>query len=150
MTRVANLFNASYRVMPMNILITGANRGIGLALARIYAERGDTVFACCRNPSQAEQLRELATTRPGKIVALDVRNDDSVAALAMSLSTPIDVLINNAGIIGHPGERQTATSMDFDMWAEIFNVNTLGPVRVMQAMLPQLKRAAHAGSVAKV
>jgi len=127
-----------------NILITGANRGIGLALTRIYAQRGDAVFACCRTPSRAEELQALARTQSVSVLALDVADTDAVAAGARALAdATIDTLINNAGLIGQPREHQTATHMDFAMWAELLNVNTLGPVRVMQAFLPQLKRSAH-------
>ena len=128
-----------------NILITGANRGIGLALARIYAQRGDTVFAGCRTPSRAAELHALARTRSVEVLQLDVTDAASVAACAHALSSArLDTLINNAAIIGQPRERQSATSMDFALWAEILNVNTLGPVRVMQALLPQLKRSTQA------
>jgi NAD(P)-dependent dehydrogenase (short-subunit alcohol dehydrogenase family) len=134
-----------------HVLITGANRGIGLALTNIYAQRGDTVLACCRAPEQARELQSLAKTHAVQVLPLAVDNEASVAALAKALSsTAIDTLINNAGIIGQPGERQTATTMDFSMWAEILNINTLGPVRVMQALLPQLKRSKHAHGLAKV
>jgi NAD(P)-dependent dehydrogenase (short-subunit alcohol dehydrogenase family) len=127
------------------ILITGANRGIGLALTQIYAQRGDAVLACCRVPSRAEELQALAERHPVKVLQLDVADPASVAACAQIFSSEtIDTLINNAGIIGPPRERQTATSMDFSMWAEMLNINTLGPVRVMQAWMPQLKRAARA------
>lgn len=125
-----------------NVLITGANRGIGLALANLYARRGDTVFACCRTPREAQQLQALARSHPVEVVPLDVSDGDSVAALAIRLGdTPIDTLINNAGVSGGPSARQTATSMDFTAWARALDVNTLGPVRVMQALLPALKRS---------
>jgi NAD(P)-dependent dehydrogenase (short-subunit alcohol dehydrogenase family) len=133
------------------VLITGANRGIGFALTKIYAQRGDTVFACCRAPNQTEQLHSLAKTSAVQVIELRVDDDSSVAELAQKLTgTAIDTLINNAGIIGQPGEHQTATTMDFSMWAQILSINTMGPVRVMQAMLPQLKRAARANEIAKV
>jgi NAD(P)-dependent dehydrogenase (short-subunit alcohol dehydrogenase family) len=128
-----------------SILITGANRGVGLALTRIYAQRGDAVFACCRAPSRAEELQALATMHSVQVLELDVTDAASVAARAQALSSQtIDTLINNAGIIGQPRVRQTATSMDFAMWAEILDTNTMGPVRVMQALVPQLKRSAQA------
>jgi NAD(P)-dependent dehydrogenase (short-subunit alcohol dehydrogenase family) len=125
-----------------NVLITGANRGIGLALATAYAQRGDSVFACCRTPSKADALQALAQRHTVSVVPLDVGNDESVAALVTLLATaPIDTLINNAGVNGGPGEQQTAASMNFAAWADALNVNTLGPVRVMQALLPALKRS---------
>ena len=126
-----------------NIVITGSNRGIGLALANLYAKRGDTVFACCRTPGKAKELQALATSHSVRVVALDVADDRSVAALAKTV-TAVDTLINNAGVSGGPPEQQTAASMNFSAWADTFNVNALGPVRVMQALLPALKRSANA------
>ena len=128
-----------------NVVITGANRGVGLALARIFAQRGDAVFACCRAPQRAQELAALARSCSVRVLPLDVADAASVAACADALAgETIDTLINNAGILGQPRERQTAHSMDFAMWAEILQANTLGPVRVMQALLPQLKRSARA------
>src|SRR5262245_11387876 len=115
-----------------NILITGASRGIGLALTRLYAQRGDTVLACCRSPSRAEELQALAQEHSVRPLQLDVADADSVAAHARALADEtIDTLINNAGIIGQPRERQSARSMDFALWSEILSINTFGPVRVM-------------------
>jgi NAD(P)-dependent dehydrogenase (short-subunit alcohol dehydrogenase family) len=127
------------------VVITGSNRGIGLALATVYAQRGDTVFACCRTPSKATELQALAKKHSVTVVALDVGDDKSVAALAKQIgSAPVDTLINNAGVGGGRPEQQTATSMDFAAWAQTFNVNAMGPVRVMQALLPALKRSRNA------
>ncbi|HYM34143.1 MAG TPA: SDR family oxidoreductase [Steroidobacteraceae bacterium] len=124
------------------VLITGANRGIGLALTKLYAQRGDMVLACCRTPNKAEQLQALAKSYSVKVLPLSVDDDQSVTALSQQLSdSTIDVLINNAGINGGPRDKQTATTMDFSAWANAFNVNTMGPVRVMQSLLPQLKRS---------
>jgi NAD(P)-dependent dehydrogenase (short-subunit alcohol dehydrogenase family) len=125
-----------------NVLITGANRGIGLALANVYARRGDSVFACCRTPAKAEALQALAKDHSVIVLSLDVGNDESVAALPSLLATaPVDILINNAGVNGGPGEQQTAASMNFAAWAEALHVNSMGPVRVLQALLPALKRS---------
>lgn len=125
-----------------NVVITGANRGIGLALANLYALRGDRVFACCREPSRATSLQALANSHALTVLPVDVGDDASVAALAKALGdTPVDVLINNAGVSGGPLEQQTATHMDFGAWATAFNVNSIGPVRVLQALLPALRRA---------
>jgi NAD(P)-dependent dehydrogenase (short-subunit alcohol dehydrogenase family) len=125
-----------------NVVITGANRGIGLALAELYAKRGDTVFASCRTPAQAAELHTLAKSHALAVLPLDVRDGASVAALVEALAErPVDILINNAGVSGGPLERQTAMEIDFAAWADAFDVNSMGPVRVMQALLPALKRA---------
>merc|ERR1719446_1104538 len=82
------------------VLITGANRGLGLGFAAAFSAAGAQVIACCRTPSQAEQLRAL---EPAPIVLeLDVASEESVAALPDLLKaagiTSLDVLVNNAGI----------------------------------------------------
>ncbi len=123
------------------VLITGANRGVGLELVKQYAGRGDTVIACCRDPDAAEALAGI----PGEveIMALEVTDADSVAALAERLAgRPVDILVNNAGVLGPAYEAQTAWNMDFDGWAEAFAVNTMGPVRVMHALMPNLRASA--------
>jgi NAD(P)-dependent dehydrogenase (short-subunit alcohol dehydrogenase family) len=128
--------------MMSNVVITGANRGIGFALAGLYAARGAKVFACCRAPSEAKDLATLARLHVLTVLPVDVSDDASVAALGAALgATPVDVLINNAGVSGGPLEQQTATRMDFATWADTFNVNSIGPVRVLHALLPALKRA---------
>jgi NAD(P)-dependent dehydrogenase (short-subunit alcohol dehydrogenase family) len=128
-----------------NVLITGANKGIGLELTRIYAAAGDTVYACCRNPGAAAELAELADTADVRVVEVAVSNAESVAGLAAGLEgVTIDVLINNAGMSGPAYDQQNAQAMDFDGWAETFAVNTMAPVRVMQALLANLRRSDNA------
>ncbi|MEE4299428.1 MAG: SDR family oxidoreductase [Pseudomonadales bacterium] len=123
-----------------NVLITGANRGIGLELVKRYAADGHRVFACCRVPAEANVLSELAGTHDAvSIHGVQIVDGDSVAALAASLEgTPIDVLVNNAGA-NRPAEEQSLTSMDYDAWAELFAVNAMAPLRVLQAFLPALE-----------
>lgn len=114
------------------IVITGANRGIGLALAEAYAKRGDEVIAVCRKSS-----RELAATGAEVIDGIDVADDRSVTRLAKSLGgRMIDVLINNAGIHRSDGLGR----MNWDGIREQFETNALGPIRVTEALLPNLKR----------
>lgn len=123
-------------------LITGATRGIGLALATLCTERGDTVVATARDTKAAPQLLALAARFPDRItlLPLDVTHDTSVAILAHSLhGRTIDVLINNAGIIGP--DRQSTLDMDFPGFLETLNTNTLGPLRVTQAIMPLLKKS---------
>jgi NAD(P)-dependent dehydrogenase (short-subunit alcohol dehydrogenase family) len=120
------------------VLVTGANRGIGLELVRLLLERGDTVFAACRDPDRAADLQALAQSSLAlTVLAIDVTDPASIsAAVAQVDGAPLDILINNAGIIGP--KRQSSTDMDFDGWLETFSVNTLGPLRVLQAFLPNL------------
>ena len=120
------------------ILITGTNRGIGLELVKRFAAAGHKVLACCRNPDAATALQAIK----GDVTRLPLAVDDaaSVAALASMLKgQAIDLLINNAGVLGPDYADQTATKMDFEGWARAFEINTMGPVRVMQALLPNLK-----------
>jgi len=118
------------------ILIAGANRGIGLELARQYAAEGHDVIRCMRGTDKAGET--IGETWP-----LDVTDDASVAALAKALEgRPIDLLIANAGVIGP--ERQSATEMDFPGFLAALDVNVLGPLRVVQALLPNLRAAGQA------
>jgi NAD(P)-dependent dehydrogenase (short-subunit alcohol dehydrogenase family) len=113
-----------------------------LALAKVYADRGDTVFACCRRPREAADLQTLAGGHSVHVVPLDVADPAAVAALAARVAgAHVDTLINNAGVSGGPPEQQTATSMNFAAWTDAFAVNALGPVRVLQALLPALARS---------
>jgi NAD(P)-dependent dehydrogenase (short-subunit alcohol dehydrogenase family) len=128
-----------------NVLITGANRGIGLELARAYLQGGDRVFACCRSLGSTDTLNELAAASGGKLTvhAMDVGDGESIAAAAREVGdTPIDILINNAGILG--GNPQTLEAIDFDAWMEAFKVMTIGPFRVVRTFLPNLQAAAAA------
>lgn len=127
------------------ILITGANRGIGLHMAQQYAARGDQVIACCRDPQKAPELSALDNVR---VEAVEVGDSASVAALKDRLGDmPIDVVINNAGMAGPGPEQQNAQQMDFDGWAETFNINTMAPLRVLQALRPNLAKGTNPKAV---
>ena len=123
-------------------LITGANRGIGLALVKAYAGRRDKVFACIRATSDRGDLDAFARAKPNwvEIIEMDVSDPAQIGRVRRKLEAePIDVLINNAGV-GGP-ERQSAADMDFDGLEETLRVNTLAPLRVALAFLPNVKAA---------
>lgn len=121
------------------VLVTGANRGLGLAFVRQYAGENWQVIAACRDVAQAHELQLLAAQYPAlQLATLDVTADASVAALAARYaSQPVDVLLNNAGIYGNLG-RQTLGTLNFDEGERVFQVNALGALRVSQAFLPQV------------
>lgn len=116
------------------VLITGANRGLGLEFARQYAAAGWTVIGTARRPAQADELRALNV----EILALDVMDEDSIAALAAVLEgRAIDMLINNAGIFPRVSE---ISKVDANDYRQTLMVNTLGPALVTQALLPNLRQ----------
>lgn len=123
------------------ILITGANRGIGLEMTRQYIERGDHVFATCRQPDSATALHELAATHPDRVrvIALDVTSDESVQAAHDAVrehTAQIDILVNNAGQLRHEADFAAMTP---DTMQHLFNVNAVAVLRVSQAFLDMVK-----------
>ena len=119
------------------VLITGANRGIGLEFARTFAADGWTVHACCRQPDKAAALKALA----GDVAVhrLDVTDGLQVAGLARELADrPIDLLLNNAGIYG---PRTGFGETDYDEWAPVFRVNTMAPLRMAERFVAQVARS---------
>lgn len=124
------------------ILITGANRGIGLALVKAYAGRRDKVFATIRATSDRFELDALVKAMPKwiEVIEMDVADPAEIGRARRRLEAePIDVLINNAGV-GGP-ERQSAIDMDFDGLIETMNVTAIAPLRVANAFLPNVKAA---------
>ena len=117
--------------MSLTVVITGANRGIGLELARQYAADGAQVVAVVRRPS--EPLQALGVSI---VDGIDVGQDVAVEQLGQQAATlpPIDVLINNAGILSS----ESLPAPDFDRMRQQFEVNALGPLRVTTALRPQL------------
>ena len=118
------------------VLITGANRGIGLAMARNYADRGWRVIATARKPEKADELKELAAENARvSVERLDVLDQGQIDALATKYrDVPIDVLFNNAALLGDPKD-QVLGNYDYDLFTRVLNTNTVGPLRMAEAFL---------------
>ena len=122
------------------VLITGANRGLGLEFCRQYANAGWNVIACCRNPGQSSDLKDLSKRYNSiQIEALDVADFDQIDSLSKKLrETGIDVLINNAGVYGDKSGHGFG-QLDYQAWQHSFLINTIAPMKMVEAFLPQIK-----------
>ena len=118
------------------VLITGSNRGIGLALAENYAQQGWNVIATCRKPNKATDLISLKKKYNNvNIERLDVTAQKQINELAEKYNgTPIDVLLNNAGILGEVKD-QIFGSLNEETFEQVFAVNTLAPLKVSEAFV---------------
>ncbi|MCB1182359.1 SDR family oxidoreductase [bacterium] len=115
------------------VVVTGANRGLGLEFAKQLKEAGADVIGTARKPDEADELKALGV----RVEQLDVADDASVAAFAARLDgAAVDVLLNNAGIFP---TREGFEGSTVDESRRIYEVNTLGPMRVTQALLPNLR-----------
>ncbi len=122
------------------VVITGANRGIGLGLTRRFLDAGRRVVATCREPGKAIELKALASDSNLRIFPLEVTDGRSASELCSRLSgETVDVLINNAGVMG--GARQAIDDMDYEAWLRAFEVNTLAPFRLATALRAHLGRS---------
>ena len=123
------------------VLITGANRGIGLEFVRQYAEADWKVIATCRKPEQAEALNELADQYANVVVErLDLADHEGIDALASKYAgQPIDVLMNNAGLMRGPDRGQMVGSIDYDEFELFYRVNVQGPLKVSEAFYKNVK-----------
>lgn len=124
------------------ILITGANRGIGLELVRQYAGEEWRVFACCRRPEEAGELARFADEKGGAVSVhrLDVADFVAIDALSRELREErIDILFNNAGAFG-PTEQHLGP-IDPEAWLQTMKVNVLAPFRMALAFVEQVARS---------
>lgn len=134
--------------MSLHTVITGCNRGIGLEFVEQYLTAGWRVSACVRDTKDAAELEQLVERFPTqlRLFSLDLTRDESIEALKRALADqPIDLLINNAGVYG-PKSLQLG-NVDRETWLEVLNVNTVAPLLLVQALLPnvlagQLKKIA--------
>lgn len=121
------------------VLVTGANRGIGLELCAQLSTRGDEVVAVCRQSNP-----ELDVLNVQVIEGVDVGEDESAWNLSSRLAgQPLDWLINNAGILSN----QSLENLDFGEMERQFRVNSLGPLRITSALLPNLSAGSKVGII---
>jgi NAD(P)-dependent dehydrogenase (short-subunit alcohol dehydrogenase family) len=125
-----------------SVLITGANRGLGLEFCRQYGEQGWRIFACCRQPETAIELQKLAAQYPQLTIhTLDVTDFQSVDQLAVELQAePIDVLLSNAGIYGDKRDHDFG-ALDYPLWEKTLRINTIAPVKLAEAFLPHVLKS---------
>ncbi|MCL1144434.1 SDR family oxidoreductase [Shewanella marinintestina] len=127
--------------MAKHLVITGANRGIGLSFVEHYLKQGWQVSACCRQPDIAPEL-SLLKDEFGRlnVYELDVSKPEGIELLLKRLpNQPIDLLINNAGHYGPKG--LSFGSIDLEEWRSVLEVNTLAPLMITQALFSRLKRS---------
>lgn len=127
------------------VLLTGANRGLGLGFAEAYAGMDWQVIACCREPSS--ELKALGQTYPNlRIELLDVADHAAIDALAEKLKDlAIDVLLNNAGTYGRLGfaqggvAHQSFGNTDYENWEQVLRVNVFGPMKMAEAFVAHVE-----------
>lgn len=128
--------------MNKTILITGANRGIGLEFVRQYAATNEfTVYAACRSPEKATDLLQLQQQYSNQIqtLPLDVTDQKQIDNLALSVnSVGLDILINNAGVYGP--YKAGLGQLDTQAWLNTFAVNSIAPIKIIEALIPSLQQ----------
>jgi NAD(P)-dependent dehydrogenase (short-subunit alcohol dehydrogenase family) len=122
------------------VLITGANRGIGLEFVKQYLARGENVIGTCRDIEAAEALAQLSANNENlQLLKLDVANDESLMAFpAQLVNSPIDIFINNAGVYGP--RNSVFNNVDAENWLPVLRVNTIAPMLLTQRIIENLKQ----------
>lgn len=125
------------------VLITGANRGIGLEFVKYYSQCTKRVIACCRSPENAAELQALDGLHDNlEIHTLDVSNSMHIAALKNAFyGQSIDLLINNAGIYG---PKTSEAALDKALWHQVFEVNVMAPIQIATALIDNLSLSTNA------
>lgn len=123
------------------VLVTGANRGIGLEFVRQYSALGWKVIATTRDPGDAKDLNAFAAGHPNVVVEkLDLVDHPGIDALAKKYAgQPIDVLVNNAGLMRGPDKGQMVGSIDYAEFDRFYRTNAMGPLKVSEAFYPNVK-----------
>ncbi|MEM1410561.1 MAG: SDR family oxidoreductase [Pseudomonadota bacterium] len=120
------------------IVITGANRGIGLEFVKQYAAGGAEIHAACRNPGDAEDLK--AVEGNVTVHQTDISDHSAIDKLASDVGGALDIVIANAGVYGKDGADQSFTGLDFDGMRFAFDINTIGALKTLQAFTPHVKK----------
>ena len=138
----------------MNVVVTGASRGLGLEFVRQLAQRGDHLFATVRNPQGAKELQSLAAkhTDNVRVSQLDVSDEKSIRAAVKQVSAvtaSLDVLINNAGVLlgmsalKDEGQADRLGRLTMEHGVTVMQTNAIGPIIVTQEFLPLLRKGSH-------
>ena len=123
------------------VLVTGANRGIGLEFAKQYASDEDQVIAICRNDDYTDELKIISKKNNIRIKLADMSDFKSIDILQNELSgIPIDIIINNAGVFGPKAQadgdlRQSFGHMNYDVWRKLMDINTLAPYKIVESLI---------------